>query len=141
MSHYVMFCSVMVYFMVCFVLSQAVLQTHRALFAQRQNKDPSSPSYKTSKTRGAGGCSTATDGIDSTGTTGVTPQSTGEGNGQGRGGGGEGRGGGGLSCLGCQTIVFYCYEYGNAWWGQWGPSNVRAGGTSTPTSLTTTPLY
>lgn len=30
---------------------------------------------------------------------------------------------------GCRgTVAFYCFEYGNAWWGRWGPSNVAPGG-------------
>ena len=29
----------------------------------------------------------------------------------------------------CRGIVaLYCFEYGNAWWGQWGPSNAAPGG-------------
>jgi hypothetical protein len=29
----------------------------------------------------------------------------------------------------CRGVVaFYCFEYGNAWWGQWGPSNAAPGG-------------
>ena len=43
------------------------------------------------------------------------------------------RGGGGGEALPASptcrgTVVLYCFEYGNAWWGQWGPSNVVPGG-------------
>lgn len=29
--------------------------------------------------------------------------------------------------LGRRVVAIYCYEYGQAWWGQWGPSSVRTG--------------
>jgi hypothetical protein len=35
-------------------------------------------------------------------------------------------GGGQGACRG--VVAFYCFEYGNAWWGQWGPSNAAPGG-------------
>ena len=84
------------------VMSQSILQTHRALFAQQQVHPSNHPS-------------------DPTKLTGL---------------GHEGRQdrlsacGQGLGC--CRTIVFYCFEYGNAWWGQWGPSNVQPGGIPHP---------
>ena len=99
------------------LLSQAVLQTHRALYAARQKggEDPT----KSNNTRYSNSTERESDGDKP-----CVDQSVGSGSGLGPGSGL----GSGLSPGQGLTIVFYCFEYGNAWWGQWGPSNVKPGG-------------
>ena len=57
-----------------------------------------------------------------------------EGKEEGKGGGKRGRGGGG-EVITIIRVSFFCYEYGNSWWPNWGPSSLRAADlekTSTP---------